>query len=904
MKQATKQPLMKQTAPLLLAVIGSLLVWPGHVILPRRSLQNEGAAVMPHWTDKSSVHGSPLLAKLPVSFVENQGQWDSQTKFVARKGGVTASFEADGITVRLATHAAKESVQGVAIRLAFEGASEAVRLVGDTPQPGRFHYLLGNEPTKWHTNVPSYSQVVYHHLYDGIDLQVREDAGRLEYDVLLAPEADLHQVVIRAEGVDRLELRPNGALLMRTALGPITQHPPTTWYERSDGTRQPIRANFVLLDATHYSFEVPNRNPQLALVIDPGLEWSTFVGGSSLDQARALVVDPVGAVIIVGRTVSPNFPATSGAFNNNSTGFNQGTSGIFPADGFVAKLNASGTSLIWATFLGSAVPAGFGLDSVNAVAVNPATGEVVVAGLADNGTFPTTSGAYNNANTGYGGGNSDGFVAQLSADGSQLLASTFFGGSMSDEVTNLVLQPGGLVTVAGRTSSLNFPTTPGAYDQTFNGVPPLNDVFVAEFNPGFGLLAFSTFLGGASGEAPTGLALNYVGDVIVVGNTTSADFPTTPGAFDTTYPAFPLLSLVPVGFLARLSQSGSFLTYSTFLGNNPNTTLPQVTTAAGVVASPTSDVVTVAAATNWPNFPVTSGAYDATFNSLIATLDDALLLQLQPNLAIQPPGTQVVYATFLGGANDDRPNGLALDSAGTITIVGQTSSGNFPTTGGSYDTSLSGGTDAFVARLRPDPSLGGNQLVYATYLGGSDVGAAEAATAVALDATNAAMVGGNTPSVDFPIAPMPGAYDPSYNGNLDAFVARLDMLPAGVGPYGSSTSTCSGTVVVAGTVGGRPQGGNAAFGVTVTGAPPNSQALVVIGGGAASTPVAGVQLLVNPAQPFVYYLVSTDVTGFGVIPLPIPPGLFNNLPLYAQFLGFDASCGAFYASNGLAVTIP
>ncbi|HKB15267.1 MAG TPA: hypothetical protein VKF62_04345, partial [Planctomycetota bacterium] len=265
---------------------------------------------------------------------------------------------------------------------------------------------------------------------------------------------------------------------------------------------------------------------------------------------------------------------------------------------------------------------------------------------------------------------------------------------------------------------------------------------------------------------------------------------------------------------------------------------------------------------------------------------------------LSPSGGSLLYSTFIGGASTEEAVALALDAAGAATVAGHTLSSNFPTTAGAYDTSFSPG-DVFVARLSPS----GGSLPYSTYLGG---GGDDFALALALDATGAATVAGSTYSTDFPTTA--GAYDATFNGGpRDAFVARLDMLPAGASAYGASTPGCSGPLAAG--VASWPQVANASFAVTCTGAPATSLGLVGLSAGSLASPLlgAGVQIWIDPTASNLYGLLpaTSDSVGWAVVPLPIPalPGLAG-LQAFVQFLWADP-CGplGFSGSNALALTV-
>jgi hypothetical protein len=708
---------------------------------------------------------------LPLSFVENLGQWDTPARFVARRGPMVARFEKDAIVLQLETRDADGHVTGVVVRLAFEGAASGVALQGGEQQPGRYNYLLGSDRSKWRTNVPAYSEVLYRGLYEGVDLRVRDQAGRLEYDLLLAPGADLTDVTISADGIEGIEIEPDGVLVMQTALGPIAQRPPTSWYELPTGEQLRVESHFCEVGEKSFGFEVPQLDSGLALVIDPGLEWSTFLGGSGDDQVLGFAVDESGIATVAGNTDSLDFPTTIGAYDPGHNGFR---------DAFVSRLNPDLTGedqLVWSTYLG-----GSGIDEAFDVVLQE-SGAATVVGLTSSTDFPTTPDAYD---TTYNGA-LDAFCARLRDDGAGLLWSTYLGAgpSASDWANAVAVDASGVVTVAGYTGSPAFPTTPGAFDEVYNG--GIRDAFVSRLDPsqsGLDQLVWSTFLGSTGQEGfaydpgfsdETGkldMDLQDSGVVTVGGFTTSADFPTTAGAYDTTYNGGGADA-----FVSRLDPSlegVAQLVWSTFLGG-----ATEDETVRFLVVDD-SGVVTITGHTRSSDMPTTKGAYDTTHNSPGGVDNDGFVSRLDPSL---DGPSQLVYSTFLGGSDGDAAASLAVDAAGKITTAYFTLSPDFPTTAGAYDTTLDGIYDGFVSRL--DPSLDGlNQLTYSTFLGNTG---GDWVYGVALDGPDDVVLAGGTDAADFPVTD--DAYDTTYNGGsvflLDVWVARLDLCPHDLDDSGS-----------------------------------------------------------------------------------------------------------------------
>ncbi len=315
--------------------------------------------------------------------------------------------------------------------------------------------------------------------------------------------------------------------------------------------------------------------------------------------------------------------------------------------------------------------------------------------------FPTTHGAYDRSfnsidypHDGYDydydnyrnfNENNDVFVSWISGDLTTLLASTFFGGKGNDSVTTLAIDAQGDIYIAGETVSDNFPLTARAYDRSFNGK---KDAFVSWLSGDLARLRASTLLGGTDKDSASTLALDEQGIVYVAGFTTSADFPTTPDAYDTTFDG------EADAFVSRLNSDLTTLLASTVLGGSFSWT-PLAESARSIVTD-NQGTVYVAGYTWAADFPTTPGAYDVSYNGNYARGGDVFVSRLNGDL------TSILTSTFLGGSNNDTASALALDAQGSIYIVGETNSADFPTTPGAYDTTFDGEADAFVSRLSSD----------------------------------------------------------------------------------------------------------------------------------------------------------------------------------------------------------
>ena len=722
--------------------------------------------------------------KLPAIFVENAGQADARVRYYAQGAGYGFAFARNEAILSFV-----KGNRGAALALRFLGARQA-EPEGARQLAGKVNYLVGNDPAKWQTGLPTYGEVRYRNLWPGVDMVFRGGTGRLKYEFVVRPGARAPDIRLAYRGAERLSLDPRGNLLIRTSLGVLTDTRPLS-YQVIGGKRVLVKSRFVVGRAGAYGFLVGRYDARRPLVIDPGLLYSTYLGGSTLfgdDQGLGIAVDAAGNAYVAGSTGSTNFPTTAGAFD---TGFNGGFNII--ADAFVTKLNPTGSALVYSTYLGGEreeAGQGIALDSA---------GNAYVTGLTNSANFPTTLGAFDTGFDGSSGGGSDAFVTKLNAAGTGLVYSTFLGGTATAEDAGhaIALDSAGNAYVTGLTNSVSFPTTLAAFDTMFNG---LYDAFVTKLNAAGSGLVYSTFLGaGPNDDVGFGIAIDVVGGAYVTGTTQSANFPTTPGAFDTSFNgAFSSYD----AFVTKLNSTGSALVYSTFLGGSGSAFLRFSEAGLGIAPDAMGNAY-VTGRTESADFPTTTGAFDTGFGG---GGFDGFVTKL--NAA----GSGLVYSTYLGGGGDDRSHGIALNAAGGANVTGRTASPGFPTTAGAFDTTFNGGgSDAFVTKF--DPS--GSGLAYSTYLGGSgSFGDGDQGFGIALDPAGRAYVTGRTASGDFPTTT--GAFDTTFNDILDAFVTVLDLggTPATLTLSPAADTNPVGTPhTVTATV--EDAGGNPVSGVTV-----------------------------------------------------------------------------------------
>jgi hypothetical protein len=657
-----------------------------------------------------------------LSFEANQGQTDAQVRFLSRGAGYALFLTPTEAAFSLRKPAASATGSAVdrqasaadVLHTHLVGANAAPEVVGLDEQAGKSNYFLGNDPTQWRTNIVHYGKVAYRDVYRGIDLVYYGNQQQLEYDFVVQPGADPNVITLAFDGAQDLTLDAQGNLVIHMAGGDVMEHAPVIYQASPDG-RQAIAGHYVLQRNHRVGFVVTVYDNSRPLIIDPVLAYATYLGGSDWDEGYGIAVDGAGNAYVTGETSSSNFPTAPGAF--------QGTYGG-DTDAFVAKLNPSGTALVYSSYLG-----GSREDDGYGIAVD-GTGNAYVTGSTGSTNFPTTS--YFGAP---GGGT---FVTKFSPAGA-LVYSAILG---SSNYSRIAVDGAGNAYVTGVTSG-NFLTTPGAFQRTYGG--GYSNAFVAKLNAGGSGLLYSTYLGGSATDYGRGIAVDGTGNAYVTGYTNSTNFPTTPGAFQrSSGGGFD-------AFVAKLNAGGSALAYSTYLGGS------NYDFGSGIAVDGFGNAY-VTGSTYSGNFPTTPGAFQRTPGG--GGFLDAFVAKLNAG------GSALVYSTYLGGSNDDEASAIAVDGTGNAYVTGHTYSRDFPTTPGAFQRSYGGGPwDAFVARL----NAGGSALVYSTYLGGNDW---DEGFGIAVDATGNAYVVGSTYSSNFPTTP--GALQRNYGGGFrDAFVAKV-----------------------------------------------------------------------------------------------------------------------------------
>ncbi len=701
------------------------------------------AAVKTGGTPAASEHRfGATLTQTPLTFVPNRGQWPKNVYFRTESHGATAwigagsvwysfvretsvgpsQFESDVRSLVRAGHDCGQP-ERLNVTVSFEGALTPAA-VGEAELSGVTNYFIGRDPAKWQTNVPTYASVRLDGIYPGIDVRYYTINEQLEYDFIVAPQADYHQIRLNYSGVRRMEVSSSGDLNIETEWNTVTEHRPIIFQE-ANGERIPVEGEYALTGDRSVSFNLKNYDKSLPLIIDPAISYSTFLGGVANDNGGAIAVDSAGNMYVVGSTRSWDFPA------------DQGYDSVFNAtdsvDVFVSKFSPDGQTLLFSTFVG-----GTGNDYGYGLKLG-AGNEVAIVGYTRSSNFPTTVAG----DTSFGGGMFDAFAARLSASGDSLIWSSYIGGSSNDYAFGVAVDASGNVCVVGATSSSDFPTK-FAYDTSANG---LNDIFAAKLAAADGALDYATYMGGLQNDFGLGITVDASGRAYITGYTESLIFPCI-NALDSTLNGT-LADIV----VAKFGQRSDTLLFSTLIGSAG-------ADLARAIEWVSPNTLWVAGQTGSSNFPVPS-PYDGTFNG---GTYDAILMKLTAD------GSSYTTGTYLGGMGDENAIDLAVDPAGEVFLTGTTTSNDFPLVN-AFQLSYQTAGDAFLAKF----NSGATSLLFSSYLGGQSV---DNSYSVDVNANGSAYLTGETSSANFPKV---NPWDAFFGGQFDAFITIVSFDSDGDG---------------------------------------------------------------------------------------------------------------------------
>jgi hypothetical protein len=689
---------------------------------------------------------SPRLpAAIPLAFEPNRGQANANVAFIARGSAYTAYLSQSRATFDLfvseSISTARSLTPGLppampaprvaarAVGLRFPGTSGAAQIAGVHRLSGIVNYLIGNDPRRWHTNIPTYAAVEVRNLYPGIDVLYHSRNGQLEYDWTLRAGARVGAIRMELAGAGSARLTPAGAIAVSTQAGTLIQERPTA-YQLTPGGRRSVRVTYTGSSCRGFGMRIEPHDASKPLIVDPVVSFATYLGGPLGDAGRSIAVDPAGNVYVAGLTASPGFPT------RNPYPYVPVTGPDTPPHVFVTKLDPAGTGLVFSTYLG-----GTAFDEAFGIAED-ATG-VYVTGATESADFPTVHAFQPKL-----GGGTDAFIAKLNPAGNSLVYSSYVGGPQNDTAYGLAIDPSGQAYITGDTSPVgggSGANAPGSHPHAFV------DKLTADGSP-----IYTMLLAGDLADTGYGIAADARGDAYVVGMTESQNFPSPQSQP-------PGLIGPEDGYVVRIDPTGKTILYSTHLGGNDVT----VADAVAVDAQGNAYVVGQTAASN---FPVVGG-FQKRYGGGRASLTpgDAFIARLDGSGRIR-------YSSYLGGGGDDEALSVAVDTAHDIYVTGWTDSANFPVkdaiqpgfTGTScYSGRLAGPcSDAFATRI-----TSGGQLSWSTYLGGSGT---DYGNGIAISSGEAVYVAGTTSSQDWPTVHAFEARSPDTQlGALNAFIVKL-----------------------------------------------------------------------------------------------------------------------------------
>jgi hypothetical protein len=679
---------------------------------------------------QSKIRADVDYGKLPVCFIPNRGQLDRRVAYYVEGKDKALYFTQDGITISLAGPANKEPFERYAVKLDFIGANRGVKPVGEDETGGVVSYFKG-KPKDWKAGLRTYSRIVYRGLWPGIDLVYHGTVNRLKYEFIVRPGADPSMIRLAYRGAESLSVDGAGRLNVSTQAGSFQDDVPVA-YQETGGQKTAVRLAYKLgaetsragQSALTFGFDAGAYDHSQRLILDPAIFiYCGYLGGSGEDYGRGIAVDRAGNVYITGETHSAEstFPVTAGP----DLTFNGGT-----YDAFVAKVNATGTALVYCGYIG-----GSGDDYGAGIAVDD-SGNAYVTGRtgSSEATFPVTAGPDLTTN-----GGADAFVAKVSPEGTALVYCGYIGGAGPDRANGIAVDASGNAYVTGSTYSTEstFPVTVGP-DLTYNDPPGMaayGDAFVAKVNTSGAFLDYCGYIGGAYSDLGNAIAVDASGHTYIAGTTTSDEttFPVVVG------PGLTNLYARNYAFVAKLKPDGTGLDYCGYV---PGASGSQADGGYGVAVDSQGC------------------AYVTGFEGTVYGTKVQMPVGFIAKVAAS--GSALAYFYTISGFNV-RAYGMAVDASGNSYVTGYAESLSAPTVG--PDVTYNGGGDAFVADL----DASGTKLVYCGFIGGSTY---DEGLGIAVDSSGNAYVFGSTQS-NPPSFPVLGGLDHTYNGLSDAFVAKI-----------------------------------------------------------------------------------------------------------------------------------
>jgi hypothetical protein len=656
-----------------MCAVASLVFFSAFTSEPVRSqsLQSQTRPAQP-----GSRQAASLEARLPLLFEQNEGQTNSQVRYLTRSGPYQIHLTQNAALLKIA---GKDS--NAVLRIAPRNANQNAGVVGTDPQAAKTNYLIGSR-NNWKTDITNFAAVKYEGVYPGIDLKFYGHGRQLEYDFDVAPHADPSTISLNIEGADKIITHKDGSLVLTTVAGEVRWLKPVAYQERPTG-RKNVEAAYQV-DGNTIAFKLGAYDHSRTLVIDPALVYGTFLDGSTFDFPNSFMVDSAGYAYIEGSSSSSDLPVTPGAYQTDNTQNGKA---------FVSKLSQDGSSLVWSTFIGgtgpnsATYPSGFTLDADGNVYLVGTTGDFTNGTNGNTipqvSTFPTSPGAYNR--TELAGWRQ--FLVKLNNTGTALDFSTFLTTqpnvlpyAVAVDAESNVYVTGAYNHASGLTAA--FPATPGAYQSTYGGD---NDAFVMKFNSTGTALVYATLVGGEYDDTGKQILVDSAGNATIDGPTYSPNYPITSNGLRQASGAG--------GFITTLNPTGTGLLYSTVLNNVESINVKR-DTAGYYYAGGSAGL----------SLPTTASAFQRTFPSTTTATHLGFLTEIDPS-------GNLVYSSYLGGnvfysATEDTQ--VLLASPGSVVVGGDRfNDSTFPVTDRTYEQDAC----SFLAKFDTQAS-GAASLVY------------------------------------------------------------------------------------------------------------------------------------------------------------------------------------------------
>lgn len=629
------------------------------------------------FSGKQTVFASFL--KLPLAFEKNDGQTDATFNYFSRANEYTLFFAAEEIAIALKTplppvlkihnslssNAAQDDFSLLTMK--FLGTNKSSQTAGVEILPGKSHYLLGNDIQKWHLDKAHYAKIQYKNLYPKIDAVFSGNQQLLKYDLYVAAGADPDKIRLAIHGQEEMYLDKSGDLFFKSAQRNLAVMKKPRLYQIIHNIKQEVKGNYKIYDEQQVGFTLTHYDKTKPLLIEQDISLAQSGGGN--DIAKATAVDKEGNIYVTGESTWASLQTSELKSLTRATVKTT-------KNAFVAKLNSAGNALLYSTYFGGSDGSGAG----NSIAIDY-SGHAYITGQTTAVDFPTTPGALQIIHS----GEKSAFITKLNPEGNKLVYSTYLGGEGSDKGNSIAVDSFNHAYIAGQTTSLTFPTTPGAYQTALMGH---QNAFISILNNTGSELIYSTYLGGEGRDLAKGIAINASGNVYVTGQTSSRDFPVTIETLQKN------LEGRTNAFISQIHTQGNGLIYSSYLGGEGND-------KGNGIAIDSVDNVYITGQTSSTNFPVTAEAFQKTLqgatNAFISKLDTK--------------NNTLIYSTYLGGESHDAGNEIIVDALNQVYVIGQAASTNFPVTTTALQIALRGIKNAFISKFNDTGSI----LIYSSY---------------------------------------------------------------------------------------------------------------------------------------------------------------------------------------------